>query len=172
MDNQQATPFELGWLVGAIDGEGCIGITRRNRKDHPTTIGFTLKPHVQIANCDKSFVDRCTQILRKMNVPFHVSHYEGKNRRRENWTVVIAGLKRVNTILPTIAPLLCEEKREKAFLVQEFIDSRLADWHSAPFTKRQLEVFELVGKLNVKGTPAPSLRDYTRSNRSSRYPTG
>jgi len=169
MGNQQATPFELGWLVGAIDGEGCIGISRRNKRGK---LGFTLKPHVQIANCDKTFIDRCTTILEKINVPFHVSFYAGKNRRRESWQIAIAGLKRVDKILPQIAEFLCEEKREKALLVQEYITSRLSDWHAAPFTKRQLEITELVSKLNVKGTKGPSLRDYTRSSRSSKFPYG
>lgn len=167
MDNQQVTAFELGWLVGAIDGEGCIGITRRNRKG--TRLGFTLKPHVQISNCDISFIRRCEDALTKMGIPYHVSHYKSKNRRRESWQIAIAGLKRVNKILPEISSYLCDEKSEKAILVQEFITSRLADWHAAPFTKRQLEIFTLVGGLNVKGREAPNLRDYTPSSRSSKY---
>ena len=169
MDNQQATQFELGWLVGAIDGEGCVGISRRNR---PSRLGFTLKPHVQIANCDKSFVDRCTEILAKLDIPYHVSFYEGKNRRSDSWQIAIAGLKRVIKILPLVSPLLCGEKREKAELVLEFVESRLADWHAAPFTPRQIEIYETVADLNVKGKRSLSLRDYTRSNRSSKYPNG
>ena len=169
MDNQQVTPLELGWLVGAIDGEGALGITKRNRKH--ATLGFTLKPHVQLCNCDKSFIDRYTSILDKLSVPYHITFYKSKGRRREHWTVTTAGLKRVSKILPSITELLCDEKREKAILMQEYIDSRLADWHAAPFTERQLEIVEVLSGLNTRGRKTDlNLRDYTRDSRSSKFP--
>jgi hypothetical protein len=165
MDNQQVTAFELGWLIGAIDGEGCVGITRRT-----TGKTFGLKPYIQISNCDRAFIDRYVYILKKLQVPYWISHYESKGRRRESWQVATSGLKRVITFLPTIATLLCEEKRVKAQLVLEFAESRLADWHAAPFTVRQLEIYQIVADLNVKGIEARNLRDYTRNSRSSKFP--
>lgn|SRR5574341_513270 len=165
LDNQQTTAFEFGWLIGAIDGEGCIGLSKRNRQK-----SINLKPHIQIANCDKDFINRCIRILSDLNIPHWVSHYEGKNRRRESWQIAITGLKRVNKFLPLIKDLLCLEKREKANLVYEFVLSRLSDWHAAPFTERQIEIYEKIAELNTKGRKARSLRDYTRNNRSSKYP--
>ena len=167
MDNPQVTAFELGWLIGAIDGEGCVGISRR-KQSHGAS--FSLKPHVQISNCDKDFIDRYVLILQKMDIPFHISHYESKGRRSESWQVATTGLKRTIKILPHIAQLLCKEKREKAVLVQEFVESRLADWHAAPFTPRQIEIYTTVAELNVKGKEARNLRDYTRNSRSSKVP--
>lgn len=170
MDNQQVTDLELGWLVGAIDGEGCVGITRRNRKECAKTLGFTLKPHVQIANCDIEFINRCSNILKKLETPFHISHYSAKTRQRESWQIVIAGLKRVVKILPIINPHLVGEKKEKALLVYEFCTSRLSDWHAAPFTKRELDLYNQVALLNRKGHKSQDLRDYTRNSRSSKFP--
>jgi hypothetical protein len=167
MDNQQATAFDLGWLVGAIDGEGAIGITRRNRSN--ARMGFTLKPHVQLANTDRSFIERYCRILSDLGIPFHISFSQGKGRRRDSWQVTVAGLKRVIRLLPLIAEHLCDDKREKALLVQEFCESRLSNWHAAPFTKREIEIYEKVAGLNVKGTRALSLRDYTPSSRSSKF---
>lgn len=168
MDNPQVTAQEFGWFVGAIDGEGCVGISRRNRiKDGGT---FSLKPHVQISNCDKSFIDRYTRIAQILQIPFHISYYAAKGRRSASWQVATAGLKRCIKILPLIAPHLCDEKREKAFLVKEFCESRLSDWHAAPFTKRQIEIYTKVADLNVKGFKALNLNDYTRDNRSSKVP--
>jgi hypothetical protein len=167
MDNQQVTGFELGWLVGAIDGEGCVGISRR-QQSHGKSFG--LKPHIQIANCDKDFIDRYVLILDKLAVPYWISHHEAKGRRNESWQVATSGLKRTIKLLPTIANLLCKEKRTKALLVQEFVESRLSDWHAAPFTPRQLEIYQIVADLNVKGFVSRNLRDYTRNNRSSKVP--
>lgn len=168
MDNQQVTAFEFGWFVGAIDGEGAIGITRRNRNN--ARLGFSLKPHIQITNCDRSFIDRLESVLKSLEIPYHVSYNAGKGRRREHWQVTVSGLKRTVKLLPLIANHLCDEKREKALLVIEFINSRLSDWHAAPFTKREMEIYDEVAKLNIKGRQALNLRDYTRSSRSSKFP--
>lgn len=168
MGNQQVTTLELGWLIGAIDGEGCVGITKRNRTN--TRNGFTLKPHVQVANCDRSFIERYCAGLHGLGVPFHVSFTQNKNpKRRDNWTVITAGLKRVAKLLPFITELLCDEKREKARLVLEYCESRLNDWHAAPFTRRQLEIVDRLYALNTRGRESRLLRDYTPEGRSSKY---
>jgi len=169
MDNQQVTDLELGWLAGAIDGEGCVGVTRRNRK---AKLGFTLKPHLQITNCDKAFIDRCTTTLKLMEIPFWVSYYEGRGRRKSAYTVVIAGLKRCAVALPKLVPHLTGQKLVKAKLVERWVTSRLADWHAAPFTAEQLAIYEQLRQMNERGVKARNLNDYTRSNRSSKFPNG
>jgi hypothetical protein len=168
LDNQQAT-LDLGWLAGAIDGEGCVGITRRNRV---ARLGFTLKPHLQIANTDKAFIDRCAGILTTLKIPFHISSYDGKGRRKQAWQITVAGLKRVAKALPLLVPHLTGVKAEKAKLVLEWVDSRLADWHAAPFTSRQLKIYEQLRQMNERGIKGRSLTDYTRSARSSKFPMG
>mgnify|MGYP001106398055 CR=1 FL=1 len=169
MDNQQETVLELGWLVGAYDGEGCISLLRRKRSDRKTRYGFSFKPHVSITNTDISFIDRVCRILTRLEIPYYVSSSNPTGRRRPYKTVLVEGLRRVMKLLPLITPYLCDEKREKAILLIEFCESRLADWHSAPFTERQLEIYRLISERNVKGS-TPILRDYTRSSRSSKFP--
>jgi len=164
LDNQQVTAFEFGWLIGAIDGEGCVGISRRNR--HNCTLGFSLKPHIQIANCDQTFINRCTNILAKLQIPFWVSHYETKGRRNESWQIVISGLKRVIKLLPLIKDHLCDDKKIKANLTLQFCKSRLSKWQSSPFTNDELILYRDIVKLNIKGTKALNLRDYTRNPNS------
>lgn len=169
LDNQQATSFELGWLVGILDGEGAIGITRRNR-----ATSINLKPYIQMANCDKSIIDRYCSILKKLNIPHYISYQKPRGRVKECWQVGIAGLKRTLKLLPLVQDSLTGVKRRKANLVREYCESRLSDWHAAPLTERQIGIFEKVSELNSRGTkrkPA-SLRDYTRKSRSSKFPKG
>jgi hypothetical protein len=171
MDNQQVTPFELGWLVGIIDGEGSVGISKRNRQG-AAKLGFTLKPHIQISNSDLELIAKAADILKRLGVAFHVSNHTGIGRRRNHQTIVIAGLKRVSKALPIFAPHLTNRKAIAARYVQEFINSRLSDWHAAPFTFRQLELVNLCAEANHVGTGEHkarlNLRDYTRSLRSTK----
>lgn len=171
MDNQQATAFDMGWLIGAIDGEGSIGLSRCNRYTKAGS-GFRLKPNISISNCDYSFIERCDRIMRPLRCGHYICAHKGHGRRRDSWFILVQGLKRVDKFLPFIAEHLCKEKREKARLLQEYVTSRLADWHAAPFTPRQLEIYSLLAGLNTKGREAQSLRDYTRSSRSSKFPNG
>jgi hypothetical protein len=94
-----------------------------------------------------------------------------KARRREYWNVVVAGLKRVVRYLPLLTEYLCDEKRDKARLTLEFCESRLAKWHAAPFSERELELATAVSHLNVRGKKIEvlNLRDYTPSSYSSKY---
>ncbi|MGD9590803.1 MAG: LAGLIDADG family homing endonuclease [Pyrinomonadaceae bacterium] len=168
MDNQQETALELGWIAGLIDGEGTIGISIRSRRTENT--GWTTKPHVQLSNTDMEIVDRYTGWLSKNGVPFHISSYPAKGRRQAHKTVVTAGLKRVARLLPLVLPYLTGNKKRAGVLVNEFVTSRLSDWHAAPFTERQLGIVKELQSLHAKGR-AQILRDYTRSSRSSKYPS-
>lgn len=161
--NQQesVSSFDLGWLIGAIDGEGCVGITIRSRRTE--RVKPTFKPHVQISNCDYSFIERCVRILTVMHIPHYVSFSRNKNpKRRDSWQVCIAGLKRVMKILPLIADHLCGEKREKAVLIMEFCNSRLTRNKHWDYTPREIEVYEHLSSLNKKGRKNTLLNDYTR----------
>lgn len=167
MDNQQETLLELGWTAGLIDGEGTIGISARNRLE--ASSGYTLKPHVQVTNTDPAVIARYVRWLESRQIPFHVSTRVARGRRLQAVTVTTAGLKRVQRLLPVVAEHLTGRKRDQAALVLEFVESRLADWHAAPFTPRQLEIVGALGAGRTKGR-RQILRDYTRSSRSSKYP--
>lgn len=165
MDNHtQVTSLDLGWLVGIIDGEGMVELHSRYR----TKNSLDLRPTIQVSNCDKAIIDRAAGIIKSLGVGCFVSYNRGDTTRRENWTIVVQGLKRTAVFLPIITPHLTGEKRVKAKLLQEFVTIRLGDWHAAPFTARQLEIYASIRALNARGRKARNLRDYTPNSYSTK----
>jgi len=170
MDNQQATL--LGWMCGIIDGEGTVGVYIRDRKEgKKDSKAITIRPVVSVANTDTDLVERYIHCLDTLEIPYHVSQRAAQGRRRARWTVQTSGLKRVRKALPHLIGGLTGRKNENAVDLLEYIDSRLSDWASAPFTTRQLELVERIYARNG-GRRRLSLRDYTRSSRSSKFPEG
>lgn len=152
MDNQQETVslFELGWFCGFVDGEGAIGISIRNRNEGKRI--FTPKPHLQISNTEYSLIERCMSVLERLNVPFHISHYPSPTgNRKEYWTLIIAGQKRVMKILPIIQPLLQSCKSLKAKLVMEFCTLRESSIKGQGYSDYEMSIIDRLYKLNKRG---------------------
>ena len=149
MDNQQLSlsDFDLGWMVGIIDGEGCIGLwSRGGERKH------TFKPGLRMANTSKAIIDKFTGMLDTLGCPYHTVYYKPRNERsKEYWTVSIEGFKRLPKILPLIKDLLVE-KHQQASLVLEWVESRSSKWHHAEFSPRELEIPRLVSELNHRGS--------------------
>lgn len=164
MDNQQERSFLLGWLTAIIDGEGSIGINARKRAKT-----YSMKPAVQISNCDNAVINRVIHALTLFAVPHYVSYTKTRGNRRESWNVIVAGLKRTKKLLDVVGPHLTGVKFDKARLVAEFIETRLRDWHAAPFSLRQIEIYNTLAEANTRGRKASLLRDYTPNSRSSKF---
>lgn len=169
IDNQQVIgiePIELGWLGGIIDGEGCISLHDRSGKRR----GTGLTPLVSVCNTDMEIIEKIHDILKRMDIGVYVTKlYIGHKNKNPFKTITVQGLKRVNKLLPFVIPVLTGAKRNKAILIQEYCVSRLSDWHAAPFTSRQLEIYHLMRELNTRGRKAKNLRDYAPNSRSSKF---
>lgn len=171
MDNQQEIlPEELAYLGGLIDGEGSVGIytTTHRSKTPGGKDAMRVKPSISFANTEKALVDEYCRILDRLNVPYHVSHRASQGRNAESWQVSTTGMKRTIKLLPYLAECCRGKKRLQALDLIEYCNLRMADWHAAPFTTRQIELIEQIYARNY-GRRIP--RDYTRSGRSSKYPT-
>ena len=148
MDNQQPsiTAFEFGWFCGIIDGEGCVGLWSRGRKDGPD-----YRPGLRMANTSRPIIDAFTSVLDRLGVGYHITHYNPrKETQKEYWTIVIEGFKRLEKLLPVIKDVLVE-KKPQVTLVHEWVESRKAKWHRAPYSERELEIPKLVSALNHRG---------------------
>jgi hypothetical protein len=148
MDNQQPSisGFEFGWFCGIIDGEGCIGLWSRGRKDGPD-----YRPGLRMTNTSKDIIDAFTSVLDRLEVGYHLTYCKPrKETQKEHWTVVIEGFKRLSKLLPIIKnSLVCKNKQ--AQLVAEWVDSRSQKWHRAAYDERELEIPKLVSALNFRG---------------------
>lgn len=148
MDNQQPSisEFELGWLCGIIDGEGCIGLWSRggSRKEE-------YKPGVRLTNTDENLISTYCQVLDKIGVSYHITKYEGRNSRCKSYqTVTIEGFKRLVKLLPVIKDKLIA-KKPQALLLDEWVSSRASKWHRSEYSTRELEIPKLIAQYNYRG---------------------
>lgn len=148
MDNQQPSisDFDLGWLCGIIDGEGCIGLWSRGGKRHQE-----YKPGVRITNTSKPLIDKVCALLDTLNVGHHVTYYGQRNERtKEYWTISVEGFKRVIVFLPIIKEKLVE-KAPQAVLVFDWCYSRMQKSKRTPFSDFELSIPIKLAELNHRG---------------------
>ena len=119
MDNQQERlEVRLGWLGGAIDGEGCVHLSKRYVHKR-----LTYRPRLVIVNTDQSFCEEVIDIFNICKFPHYVCKRYGKTKRT-SWSVEIQGLKRLYKALPVIIPYLIS-KRQRAEFLLKYIKYRL-----------------------------------------------
>lgn len=149
MGNQQERlSTQLAWLAAIVDGEGTICITESKK---------SYTPVLRVSNQDPNIIYTMTDILKQLQVPYHVS--EGTNKTSSPWlAVTIQGLKRLQRFLPLLIPYLTG-KKEEAELTQQFIDSRLTKGKRSthPYTEEEHELYRRVKLLKKDRI----LRDYT-----------
>jgi len=104
MDNQQERPsdLEIGWLVGAIESEGCFSVLRHTY--HKGNLYYNLL--LIISNTNSKFIEKVARILKKAGVGHHirwrsVEQLQAYNKRakRPQATVTIWGQKRLRPLL-------------------------------------------------------------------------
>ena len=173
MDNQQEIPNEqLAYLGGLIDGEGCVTFNvQRKRISTSGRPTIQIAPLVNFSNTEKVLVDHYCAILDALGVGRYVSFRAAHGRNQGSWQVVTNGLKRTVKLLPYLVVWCRGKKKQNAADALEYCNLRLADWHAAPFTPRQIELVEAVQARNYGGKGS-ILRDYTRNSRSSKHPNG
>jgi len=174
MDNQQVIlqEIDLAYLGAFIDGEGCVGVYARDRSSENKNgnVAYSIKPVVTVTNTEKDLIEEIRKIYDTLGIAYYVSHRAGKGRNSESWTLTVGGIKRVQKLLPVLIKYCRGKKRLNAIDLQTYIDSRLSDWASAPFTKSQLELVDNIYQRN-NGKRRLNLRDYTRSSRSTKFPS-
>ena len=169
MGNQQDMkyPFELGWLVGALESEGTIGIHKANKS------GSYYKPIVKIFNTDMVFINRVCEYC----ALFEIGHYIHKSSsiQREKkykpvYSVTIGGYLRLLKFLNLVQPYV-RSKEKHVEVILQIINSRLA----APMTKgnrgrefsqKEMLLIDAMKELNRRGKDIQILRDYTPNSES------
>lgn len=146
------TDFELGWLAGLMDGEGCITMTRNNGKN--------LMPMVQVTNTNLDLMEKAKEIMellagREINI--HSQNMRGKRGYRNCYYIAVRNQLGVSRILTALLPHLVA-KKVQAELVLEFVNSRIATPRRSrfgarggqhrPYSDYELELLEQVQHLN------------------------
>lgn len=117
MDNQQVTDFELGWLSGIIDGEGCFTMSPGSKGSY--NVG------IKLVNTNNLIIEKICDILRKLNLAFHVYDAHRSGNQRPAKRVEINGVMRVEKALKKLLPYIVA-KNEEATVLLEYVTKRLA----------------------------------------------
>ena len=143
MDNTQATPtdFDLGYLCGMIDGEGCIAIQKNGN-----SYGVNLK----VTNTDESNIEAVQTILLKLGVnPLIRDRINTGNPKWKGWMEVYLTKKSlIKKVLETILPHL-KGKKARATIMLRFINNEIA----------REEAYWKMKDLNRKGQSPETIRE-------------
>lgn len=117
MDNPQVTDFELGWLSGIIDGEGCFTMSPGSKGSY--NVG------IKLVNTNKLIIEKICEILRKLNLAFHIYDSTRAFNQRPAKRVEINGVMRVEKALKVLLPYIVA-KNEEAQVLFDYVTKRLA----------------------------------------------
>ena len=149
MANQQTnSDYEIGWLVGLLDGEGWFILAKAWR--------WQRKSNIYVPTCgfgitSEEIVKEAHRILNKLGVGHWIGKRNMSNPRwSDQWTLVIRGLRRCEQLLPLIKDRLIE-KNKQANLLFDFIQYRkkLNNWDT--YSEVEEKFYQESKRLNVKG---------------------
>lgn len=149
MGNQQVNPdYEIGWLVGILDGEGWFILGKAT--NHPSK-KIRYVPTVGVNSTDESIVKELSRILDKYQIGYWIKKREFKKKIwKDQWILVIRGFKRVKKILPLVKDkLICKSK--PANLIFSFIKYRESLDYNEAYSKEEEKFYLEAKRLNQKG---------------------
>lgn len=146
----------LNYLAGLFDGEGYVGLTI-----HKPAGVVNFIPRVTISNSNTIILDHAGQILKSLNIAFHIS--ARKRPQDLKWkkvsSIECSGFKRAWKFLWIVEPLLVG-KRPQAQMTMAFIWSRLrSGTRKIPYSDEQTLLYYALKELNRRGPEI--LREYT-----------
>jgi hypothetical protein len=159
MDNQQVTVFELGWLVGFLEGEGSFILQKQAYKKQVPT----FRPQVFASSTDFELAERMGRILDSMNVGKLFQRRRLGNRGyKDQLCINVFGIKRCKKLLDLIIPYMTDSRRKvAASTLLEFCNLRLSKPHQAPYEEGEFALRENLCLLNR--SKSQNLRDLTQN---------
>lgn len=155
MDNHAGnlTTEDLAWLGGIIDGEGCLCLSRRRRKN-----AINYKPYILISNCDLALVEEVSRILKLAKIGHWIIWRDPKKATatrpsiRMMGQITIQGYKRCKQALEVLTPSI-RAKSDQAETLMEYINYRLMNGWPGKFTYSSVddEYYTKMGQLKKKG---------------------
>lgn len=144
MDNQQERQvFDIGWLIGIIDGEGSFMIGKIKRR---TTVDFY--PLINISNTNYLIIEKAQSVIKSLGLTCNVMYKPKKHiKRKHYWALNVQGLKRVKAFLDVIFDYL-ECRKPQASTLRQYVESRLAKPSKSPIALDELELINQLRELN------------------------
>lgn len=116
MNNQQATPIDLAYLAGIIDGEGWVGLQKRLQKRW-----ITYKPTLRVTNTDSNIINRVYEIWESIGVSGHIYEQEQGPSVPNGKQVMYIQLNKasdIQKVLEAVIPYLVGKKARAVMLVR------------------------------------------------------
>lgn len=138
MDNQQVTDFELGWLSGIIDGEGCFSMSPGSKGSY--NVG------IKLVNTDMKIIDKICEILRKLNLSYHIYDSTRAANQRPAKRVEINGVMRIEKALKVLLPYIMAKKHQ-AEVMYDYVVLRLATPYGEMSPAKDLATYHTLREL-------------------------
>jgi hypothetical protein len=138
MDNPQVTDFELGWLSGILDGEGCFSMSPGSKGSY--NVG------IKIVNTNKIIIENICFILQKLGLAYHIYDATRASNQRAAKRVEINGVMRVEKALKILLKYIVA-KNEEATILFEYVTKRLATLYGQMDAVLDLQTYHLLRQL-------------------------
>ena len=133
--------FDIGWLVGIIDGEGCFTLNVKN-----TSLGKGYYPTVQITNTNDAIIKKAADVFRELGIAPYIYTRMPKTGK-VYFRLEVAGLKRVKRFMDVFGPLF-ECRRHQCDTLRKYVDLRLSKTSHAPLTEAEHRLADELKQAN------------------------
>lgn len=154
MGNQQERQlFDIGWLVGILDGEGCFSLCkfktgRKKQSDY-------IFPQIIIASTSPEITTKAQEILARLEISSHIVYYPSKKAtQKAYWSIRVTGIKRIKRFMDVLFNYL-ECRKAQAKVLKDFVELRIAKPLRAPYDVED-EMVDAIKLLNQRGTTESS----------------
>ena len=157
MDNPQSKSlYELGWLVGMIEGEGWMILAKQLLPSK----NYRYVPVIGMNSTSKILADEMARILKSMDVGVWIGKRNSTNPKwADQYMLNVRGFKRCKKLLDIINKYLLH-KKEQGKLILDYIEYR-SQFNNQKSCGQIEEEYKLrLQKLNQKGK---RFNDYTPS---------
>ena len=112
---------ELGWLVGIVEGEGCLSMTRKKSRKNRFAISFN------ISNSDIILIQKCKEIIDQIigRECAIIRHSVAKLYYKPVYRVWLYTFEDMKKFLEVIIPMMFSDKKLQAEIMLRFVTRRL-----------------------------------------------
>lgn len=143
MGNQLVTDFEMGWIVGIFEGEGCWTLSKQG--------DYKITPGVKLVNTNVEIINDVSEILKRLQIGhFIYDAWRTKNQQPAK-RLEINGLLRIKKFLDFYFPhakcRICQPR-----ILKEFVELRLSKGPKEPYSDHEHSLYHMLRELNKTGT--------------------
>ena len=139
-DNKNVSQFELGWMAGIVDGEGCLYMTFKEASNF-------IGARVQVQACDYEMIKYFSDLLYLLQIK-HVwkkRNTKQKNHHRNSYILDIQTKPTVLKFTRLFKDLLVVKKHQ-CVLMNEYLERAIKEKRYSP-SERDKEIVQLVKSL-------------------------